>query len=492
MSIYPTDLVIAFIFGILTTICFSIYPIGKACQVRAADLFRRLVTTTQNRPSLNIILGLLISLQMLALFAIITSSDTELATMFVFGTIVTIVVFWALAQGLKLTLRSIRHIRKPAVRFAISNLYRPGNSTNSLILSLGLGLTVFVAIGLVEYNFSQKLQDNINGDMPSFFLLDVQKNQIPEFKKVVDNFETARDLELTPQLRGRIKLVNGIEAEKAFKNNGDGWVLRGDRGFTYTDALPANSTITQGEWWDSDYSGAPIVSISTDVANAFDIGVDDELTINILGFDITAKVANVREIDWGSFLMNFAVTFAPGSLDDAPATFLATVKTSEASELEFQSEIAKNFANISVIRLRDALSLANKVLGTVAQAVRYSAAVTLLAGVLVLAGAIAAGQKRRIYDAVVFKTMGVDRKQMMRVFLSEYIILGLMASVAAAILGSIGAWFILTKVMDLGWIFNGLTVLWVVLIALVIAVSFGMSATWRILGIKPAPYLRNE
>ena len=276
------------------------------------------------------------------------------------------------------------------------------------------------------------------------------------------------------------------------KNEEDAWVMRGDRGFTYTDTLPDNSEVIEGEWWDADYNGAPIISISDDVANAFEIGVGDTITINILGFDITAEIANVRDIDWGSFSMNFAITFAPGPLNDAPATWLATVRVDENKEMALQTQLAKEFPNVSAIRVRDALGLANRILSAVAEAVRYSAAVTLVAGILVLAGAIAAGQKRRIYDAVVFKVMGTSRRQMMGVFLMEFIILGLLAAAAAAVIGSIAAYGVQTEIMNLDWAFHAPTVLYVIAIAITVAVGFGLVSTWRILGIKPAKYLRND
>jgi putative ABC transport system permease protein len=261
---------------------------------------------------------------------------------------------------------------------------------------------------------------------------------------------------------------------------------------TYTSEIPPTSEILEGEWWPEDYNGPPVVSIATEVANAFDIGVGAELTLNIMGRDINATVANVRDIDWGSFAMNFAITFAPGTLESAPATYVTTVAMDKSAEMKAQTDIAKAFPNITTIRVRDALNLANSILEAIAQAVRYSAAVTLLAGVLVLAGAIAAGQKRRIYDAVVFKVLGIDRKQMMRVFLAEYFMLGLITALVACGIGTLCAWSIQTYVMEMGWRFSFMAVFSVAFGALVLSVLFGMIATWRILGVRPAPYLRNE
>lgn len=492
VAFYPVELVLSLVFGLLTVALFSLYPLGRACEVRAADLFRSLITLTRSVPRLNILIGIVIVALALMLLIIVSGSEQRLSIGFIVGTIIIMLVFFAIAWLIKQMMRCLRNIKSPSIRFAISNLYRPGNMTNALVLSLGLGLTVFAALGLIEYNFSQKLRDNINARTPSFFFLDIQPDQVQSFKYAINTIDSAENLRMTPQLRGRIVRVNGVNAEAALVNEEESWVLRGDRGFTYTTELPENSEITSGEWWSADYNGPPIVSISQDVAIAFEIGVGDELTINILGFDITAKVANVREVNWGAFSMNFAVTFAPGALDNAPATWLATVILDQGDEMETQTLIAKNFPNVSAIRVRDALNLAAKILTSVAVAVRYAAALTLAAGVLVLAGALAAGQKRRLYDAVVFKVMGVRRRQIMGVFLSEYIILGLIAAVAAAILGTGAAYAIQTGIMDLDWSFSFLALAYVIAGALVISVCFGLAAVWRVLQVKPAPYLRNE
>ena len=492
VKLYPYDLGISLLFGLLTVALFSLYPLGRACEVRAADLFRSMVTVATSRPRASIIIGMLIALQGLILLVILTSNDTRLAIGFVVGTILIVGIFFILAGIIKWAMKRMRHVKTPSLRFAVANLSRPGNLTNALVLSLGLGLTVFVMIGMIEYNFSQKLADNISDETPSFFFLDIQADQKDAFAETISELPSAENLQMTPQLRGRIMQVNGTPAEEALVNEEDSWVIRGDRGFTYTDTLPGNSEVISGEWWPADYDGAPIVSVSQDVANAFEIGVGDELTINILGMDITARIANVREVNWASFSMNFAVTFAPGTLESAPATWLATVMLDEDREMLAQTTTAKAFPNVSAIRVRDALNLAAQILGSVADAVRYAAALTLVAGILVLAGALAAGQKRRLYDAVVFKVMGVRRRQILGVFLSEYLILGLIAAIAAALLGTIAAYAVQTYLMDLSWTFSLWAVVSVVSIALVITLGLGLASTLRTLNVKPAPYLRNE
>ena len=491
-QIYISDLGLAALFGVLTLICFSLYPLTRACEVKSADLFRGMVSASHIKTDSAIIgiIGLLGCI--LAVLAVYTATDRGLAAGFVIGTAMAVIIFLVMGAVLRRMLRLLRRTRQPSIRFAIANLYRPGNITDTLVLSLGLGLTIFIAIGLIEYNFSQKLERSINADTPSFFFLDIQASQREDFEDALQSVTGAKNLKTSPLLHGQIITVNDVPAAEALVEKDDDWVLDRDRRLTYTADNPDSSTILDGEWWPADYNGAPLVSVSDGMAEALGLSAGDQITVRVMGLDIVARVANVRDIDWSTFAMNFALTFAPGALEDAPATWIATVSVPTDQEMQVQSRIAADFPNVSAIRVRDAMDLANSILSAVATAVRYSAAITLLAGILVLGGAIAAGQKRRIYDAVVFKVLGVRRRQMMGVFLTEYFILGLVTVLMAALLGTVAAWAILTRVMELDWNFSIMTVVYVGISALMLSVGFGLIATWRILGVRPAPFLRNE
>ncbi|MBU6475869.1 MAG: FtsX-like permease family protein, partial [Alphaproteobacteria bacterium] len=325
VQIYPAALLLAAAFGYLTTFCFSLWPVGRAVRVAPTDLFRDLVAPKDQRPALNVILWTVIAAQALALLTIGTSSDPHLVVWFVAGAIATFALFYGYAALMKGAAKRVHVPAAPELRMALANLHRPGNISSSVILSLGLGLTVLVAVALVRFNFIRLITDDISASAPTFFFLDVQQDQRAAFAKMVESFPTAHDLKMLPSFRGRVIAVNGVAAAKALKDQNDAWVINSDRGFSYTSALPAHSQVVKGKWWPADYKGPPLVSISTEVAQAFDIGVGDKITVNIFGEDMTATVANVRKIDWASFTMNFAITFAPGVLESAPATYLSTV-----------------------------------------------------------------------------------------------------------------------------------------------------------------------
>lgn len=492
VSVYPNALALAAAFGYLTTLCFSLWPLGRAVRTSPAELFRDTVSPSSKRPTLKVMLSILIFAQILALCAIESATDKMLVLLFVGFSFLSFAVFFAYAFALKAGLKRLRVFRRPEMRLAAANLHRPGNSTSSIILSLGLGLTVLVAVALVQNNFLRVIRDDISVDAPSFFFLDIEPGQRDAFTQRVSAEPSAHALKLLPSMRGRVVAVNGKKAEEALVDPNESWVINSDRGITYTADLPDYSRVVSGEWWPKDYSGPPAVSIASNVSRAFGIGVGDDITVNILGTDVTAKVMNVREINWGSFTMNFAITFAPGLLDKIPSNALATVIIAPDREEALQTSVATKFPNITVVRVRDALQAAQTMVKAVGQGVAISAGVTLVSGILVLAGAIAASRRRHLYDAIVLKVLGASRKRILATFLLEYAMLGIAAVMIACLLGTAAAYGLQKRIMDIGWGFSWTAVIGACALCLFITMVAGFFGTWQALRQKPAPYLRNQ
>lgn len=492
----PLAFLTAACFGYLTVLTFTLWPLGRAIEAAPRDLFRSTITPATARPQRDIMLQTLVAALALAWLAISTASDRSLAAWFVAAALSAFVLFNLYAAGIQKLFRRFRPRHMPALRLASANLTRPGNATGAIVLSLGLGLTVLAAIALVESNLLRLLRDDLALDAPSFFFLDVEPAQKERFIQILAETPGVEHVKLTPAYRGRIVAVNGIDPEVALVDKREEWVIRSDRGFTYAAKQPAHSRITQGAWWPKDFNTAtagvaPQVSISSDVQHAFDIGVGDQLTVNIMGVQLTATVANVRDINWASFSMNFAVTFAPGALDNAPTNLLATAVVRQEYEDALQTQLAREMPNITSVCVREALELAGKLVGSVLIAVRVTAAVTLMAGVLVLAGALAAARQRQIYDTVVLKVLGASGKRLLGIFIMEYALLGLVTALIAAVLGTAAAYGIITGIMELPWHFTGLAVAQVTALALLLTLATGLTATGRLLALKPARFLRD-
>jgi putative ABC transport system permease protein len=360
------------------------------------------------------------------------------------------------------------------------------------VLSLGLGLTVLVAVALIEGNMLREIEERLPGQAPSYFFIDLQPDQVAAFDALVHATPGFATEERVPFLRGRISRLTGQPVESVAVAPEAQWAIRSDRGITYAPTPPSGTRIAAGAWWPEDYKGPPLVSFDAELARGMGLKLGDTITVNVLGREITATIANLRTIDWTSLGINFTLVFAPGALEGAPQTWLATVRVAPASEERLQREVTDRFANVTAIRVKDALERVERIFESVAAAVRAIASVTLLAGILVLAGAVAAGHRRRVYDAVVLKVLGATRGDVTRTFLLEYALLGGVTAAIAALLGSIAAWAVLTQVMRADWAFLPKVVALTALLSLAVTLVLGFAGTWRALGAKPAPLLRNE
>jgi putative ABC transport system permease protein len=491
--IYPLPLALAAVYGLMTALTFSLWPLGKAREIKAAQLFRSSVVSLTGWPRKRIMLATLISATLLAALAIVGSRDTFFASVFVIGALITVAVFLA-ASWLVMKLASISgRPRDPELRMALANLHRPGAPTPGVVLALGLGLTVLVTVALIQANLNRQVNEQIPHNAPAFFFIDIQPHQVERFREVVDGVDGTGNVVITPMVRGRITELAGVPSADVVVEKDVAWALNGDRGVTYAAEMPEGTELASGSWWPADYSGAPLISIDSRLAEGFGLEIGDTLTLNILGRPIIGEIANTREVEWGSMRMNFTLIFAPGVIEAAPHTLISTVRVSDPSvEERVQKAVSNALPNVTAIRVKEALNAANKILEAVAVAVRSTAAVTLIAGTLVLAGAVAAGHARRVRDAVILKVLGATRIRIVKTYLLEYGLLGLATALIASVIGSVGAWLVVTEVMRGEFVLSIPVVATTAAVAAGITLTLGFIGTWRALGVRPAGLLRNE
>jgi putative ABC transport system permease protein len=492
VGIYPAPLLIAAGFGILTTLAFTLWPVARAREVPAAALFRDLVAPARRWPRPLAITATIAAVVALAALAIVTSIDKRLAAGFVVGALATFGLFYAAGFGVAWLARRASHVRRPGLRLALANMHRPGSPMPSVMLSLGLGLTVMVLIAEAQGNFVRALRDQIPAVAPSFFFIDIQPDQIGPFNELVRGAKGVESVDQVPALRGRIVRLAGVPVDQVPIAPEAQWAIGSDRGLTYSPVPPPGSRIVAGSWWPADYSGPPLVSFDAQIARGMGLGVGDTITINILGREVEATIANLRAIDWTSLGINFTLIFAPGTLEGAPHTFIATARVAPDAEDAIERAVSERFANVSAIRVKSALATVETTLTSIASAARGTAAIALLAGGLVLAGALAASHRRRIYDAVVLKVLGATRREVLSSFLIEFGLLGLAASVAAVLIGTFCAWIMLSTYMRVDFEPMAGPALATVAGAVLAVLLLGLAGTWRALGQKAAPMLRHS
>jgi putative ABC transport system permease protein len=491
-GIYPSALALAAGFGVLTALAFSVWPLAQAREIKPAALFRDVVSSARRWPRFGYIILTALAAIGLALLAAFGTGQPFIARWMVVGIIITLVGFRFAATGVVATIRRLPRARNATLRLALANIVRPGAPTASIVVALGVGLTVLVTTALVQGNIAEQVGSRIPGVAPSFFFVDIQSHQVGSFDTAVRNTTGFVEMERVPNLRARLIRVNEIPLEDADIPPEMSWVKRFEFGATYAADLPAQATIVDGAWWSGDYSGPPRVSVEDDIVSGLGLKVGDTMTFNILGRDITAKITSTRSIDWADFGINYIVIFAPGTLEAAPQTHLATASFDLEAEDEAYRRVTAEFPNVSTVRVRDVIETASALLSRIASAANGTAAITIFAGILVLVGAVAAGHRRRVYDAVILKVLGATRRDVLKVYIIEFLILGVITATVATLLGTLAAWLVITKVMRAEWVFLPASTISTAVAGVAIVTTLGYAGTWLALSQRPAPVLRTE
>ena len=438
-AIYPEPLAEAAIYGLLTALVFTLWPLARTEEVRAATLLRDALSRAPLLPRFRYVLATGAGLVLLCGLAAWFSGAVTL-TLWTLGGIAGALLLLAVAAGAVRALsRAAAPLARgrPALRWALASISSPRQGAAPVMLSLGLGLSVLAAVGQIDGTLRNAISGNLPDVAPSYFFVDIQRDQMPGFTARLRNDPGVSRIESAPMLRGIITRINDLPAREVAGNH---WVLRGDRGVTYSAELPDTTRLTEGAWWPEDYAGPPLISFAAEEAAEMGLQLGDTLTVNILGRDITARISSFREVDFSTAGMGFIMAMNPAALSGAPHSHIATVYADEAAEAAILRDLASSYPNITAIRVRDAIDRASGLLAGLASATSYGAGVSLLTGFLVLIGAAAAGQGARIYEAAVLRTLGASRRLILLSLALRSALLGAAAGTIALAAGILGGW----------------------------------------------------
>jgi len=488
------ELALSLVYGLLTALAFGLWPLGRVHDVPVAALFREAVTSRWRRPRWPYLALMAVVIALLIGVVIGLAYDKRIAIVFVVSSIAVFALLRGIAAGLMALARRLPRTRVTMLRLAIANIYRPGALTPSVVMSLGLGLAVLVTITQIDGNLRRQFLAALPDRAPSFYFIDIPATEADRFGAFLKQTAPQSTVEEVPMLRGRIVAARGVRAEDLKPSTDTEWVLQSDRGLTATGEIPKGSTIVEGKWWGADYDGPPLISIEKKIADGLKLKIGDEIVVNVLGRDIPAKIGNMRTIDWQGLGINFVLVFSPNAFKGAPHTHIATLTESHpdsAGDARIVKSVADAFPMVTSVRVREALETIGTVVTNLVLAIRGASAVTLIAAVLVLGGALAAGHRHRVYDAVILKTLGATRARLLGAYALEYLMIGFATAVFGVIAGSVAAWLIVTRLMTLSFIWQAGSAAGVVVAALVVTVGLGLAGTLLALNQKPAAVLRN-
>ena len=489
-TLHAAPLFEAAIYGVLAALIFTLWPLARTEDIKAATLFRDAFGAGRMFPALKYLIATAVLFAILIGTAILFSGTAFLTLWTAGGILFALALLVAAAAFARWTARRFRRTARgrPALRAALGSIGARNGETTSVVLSLGLGLAVLAAVGQIDGNLRASIADELPDVAPSYFFVDIQPDQIDGFRARLDDDPQVSDYEATPMLRGVITQING----QAARDVTDHWVIRGDRGITYS-ALPSEGTIiTEGNWWPEDYTGPPLISFATEEGAEMSLRIGDTITTNILGRDITATIANFREVSFEDAGIGFIMSMNPSALQGAPHSWISTVYSEPEAEAAILRDLATAYPNITAIRVRDAIDQVVQLLGGISAATRYGALATLLTGFLVLIGAAAAGERARTYEAAVLKTLGASRGTILRSFALRSALLGLAASIVALTAGIAGGWAVSTFIMETDY-----TPIWtsagtIIFGGMATTLIAGLAFAWRPLSAKPAQVLRSR
>jgi putative ABC transport system permease protein len=491
-------LALAALFGLLTALPFILWPVGRAQQIRAAELFRENGGERLGLPPASYRAGSFLAAGLLAVAAIALSQEHRIAAITCAAVLAVFSLFWGAGILIRRLAAAAKRPKWPEIALALANIAGPASLSRTVALSLGAGLTLLTAVSLVDASLTEELKSRLPAHAPSFFFIGVPKQDLEAFQGILTQRAPDAKISNAPMLRGRLVALRGIPVEQIKVPASAEWVLNGDRGITYADALPQGSQAVAGEWWPENYEGEPLVSFEADIANALGLKIGDSVTVNVIGRNLTARIANFRKVKWGSVDINFVMIFSPNALRKAPFNYLATLSWPEGQTADAKAEadilkaVSTAYPTVSAINVKDALGAINGVFEKVMRAVRIAGSVTLIMGALVVAGALLAAQRRRIYEAVVLRTLGASKRRIISAHLFEYLALALCLSAIAALLGYFAAYAVVTLVMKLSFSLSLTALLQPSVIETIFVLALGAAGTFRVLSAKPARYLRSE
>jgi putative ABC transport system permease protein len=493
-AVHPDELALSFVYGLLTALAFGLWPLGRVHDVPVAALFREAVVAEWHRPRWRYLASMVLVIALLVAVVIGLAYDKRVATVFVASSAVVFAVLRGVAWAVMTGARRLPRAHSTMLRLAISNIHRPGALTPSVVLSLGLGLAVLVTITQIDGNLRRQFLAALPEHAPSFYFIDIPSSEADRFAAFLQKTEPQSVVEDVPMLRGRIVAARGVRAEELHPSTDAEWVLQSDRGLTYTGEVPKGSKVVEGEWWGADYNGPPLVSIEKKIADGLQLKLGDEIVVNVLGRDIPARIGNMRHIDWQGLGINFVLVFSPNAFKGAPHTHIATLTEphpSAAEDARIIKQVADSYPMVTSVRVREVMQTIGSVVTNLALAIRGASAVTLISAILVLGGALAAGHRHRVYDAVILKTLGATRARLLAAYALEYLLIGLATAVFGVIAGSVAAYLIVTRLMTLSFIWDAGSAAAVVASALIVTVGLGLVGTLLALSQKPATVLRN-
>lgn len=485
LGLHLVPLITSAAYGLLVALIFTLPPLSRARTEPAAEIFRGVVEAARPRDRRAWAVVTLAGATLVTL--VLASAREPWFSAAVLAATATVLLFLLLiAKAVGQVARRIPRPSRPLLRLALANLYRPGAQTSALVIALGLSLTLFVTLAAIQTSLDAEIENTVPEKAPDLFVLDIPADGAAQLETLVGEAE----INVVPSLRGTVVAYGGQRVADLADPPEGAWILRGERGVTYSTALPEGSELVAGDWWPLDYSGPPLVSLDAEQAQALGLAVGDSLTVSVLGREITARIASLRKVNWDTMGFNYVLVFSPSTLASAPHSLTATITLPQGREDAVTQALLDAFPGVSVIAVSEVIDQVGSLLGQMSNAIVASASITILAGIAVLTGAMAASRQSRSYDSVILKTLGATRAQVLGAQMVEYGLLATILALIALVLGLAAGWFVIVQVFDFGWAPDWRIVAGTLAGGALLTLGIGLAGSLPLMSVRPARALR--
>ncbi|MEG3180247.1 ABC transporter permease [Sphingomonas sp. LT1P40] len=488
--VHPLPLATSAAYGLLIALIFTLPPLARARTQPAAAIFRSLIDPKRKIDWRSTGLVAIAGAALVAV-ALLTAREPLFSAAVLGAVVGVLLLLLALDWAVSKIARRIPRPKRPLLRLALANLYRPGAQTSALVVALGLALTLFVTLAGIQTSLDSEIARTVPKTAPNLFVLDIPSTDEARFRSLVAREAEKAELNVVPALRGTIVAYDGKRVADMAELPEGAWFLRGERGVTYSATLPAGSDLVAGQWWAADYAGPPLLSLDENAAKVLNIGVGDMMTVSVLGREIEAKVASLRKVNWDTMGFNYVLVFSPNTLKAAPHSLTATVTMPPAKDGAVTRALLAAFPGASVIAVNEVVGQISGILGQMSSAIVAAASIAILAGIAVLIGAIAASRQARSYDSVILKTLGATRMQVLGTQALEYGLLALILASVSLLLGMGAAWYVIVQVFEFGWAPDWPTVLGTLAGGALITLGIGLAGSIPLMSVRPARALRD-
>ena len=478
--------------GLLVVLIFSIPSLYSISEIKAASLFRNTFQPVSLNFSWKNITLLSVLAVILTAYFVFQTEQKFYTILYFLAFFITMLIFYGVSKLLIRLIRSSYKFSSNSYRIAYRNIVSKKSLAPIMTISLGIGLTLLLTLSFVANNLKQEISDSIPSMAPDLFFVSIDKDIHGDLQSFIEGVDPNVELEFSPMASASFISLNGIPIEEIVtESNRSAWVVRGDRRISWSEKPKLDNPIVEGEWWEP--GNEDEMFISMDSRAAYDLGmkINDKITLNLLGRDVTGIVKNFREVDYRDISINFAIIINKAFANKLPYEYVGTLK-SELPSSEILEAVVDQFPNVSAIKIDRILSQVSGVLNKIFIAVTVISLIVIIIGLIVIVSAVMVQTTFRRYNNLIYKILGVDFPTILKAMTMEFaIIYGTLIFFATSV-AVISSYLVVENALQLTWQFDfGLT-LWILLSTALVSFVFILLANRSIFSPKVYPLIRNE